>query len=60
MQNIGWSIPLSIYEKIIFLVVFVSFAWLLSIHEISFFLFLLRYMLLILDLSSEATTRGVL
>ena len=47
------------YEKNqIFLVVFVWFAWLLSKYKKNFFLFLLRFVLLILDLSLEAATRG--
>ena len=52
---------LKIYKKNhIFLVVLVWFAWLLSIYENSFFLFLLRYPLLLLDLILQAATRGVL
>ena len=42
------------------LTVYVWFAWLLSNYKNSFFLFLLRFALLILDLSPEAATRGVL
>ena len=52
---------LTMYEKNhIFLVVVVWFAWLLSKYNNCFFLFLLRFPLLILDLSPEAATRGVL
>ena len=52
---------LTMYEKNhIFLVVFIWFAWLLSKYKNSFLLFLLRFVLLSLDLSSEAATRGVL
>ena len=52
---------LTIYEKnLIFLAVFVSFAWLLSKYKNSFFWLLLKFALLILDLSSEAATGGVL
>ena len=51
---------LTVYEKNhIFLVVFVWFAWFLSKYK-SFFLFSLRFVLLTLDLSSEAATKGVL
>ena len=52
---------LTMYEKNnISLVVFVWFAWLLSKYKDSFFLLLLRFVLLILDLSPEAANRGVL
>ena len=56
-----FSLMLMIYEKNhIFLVVFVWFAWLLSKYTNSFFLLLVRFVLLILDSSSDAATRGVL
>ena len=51
---------LTIYEKITFFVVFVWFVWLLLKYKNSFFLFLLKFGLLMLDLSPEAVTRGVL
>ena len=48
------------YEKNnIFLVVFVWFVWLLSKYKNSFFLFLLRFALVILDSSLEAATREI-
>ena len=47
-------------KNLIFLVLFVCFAWLLSKDKNSFFLLLLRFVLLLLVLSPEAATRGVL
>ena len=44
----------------IFSVLFVWFVWLLSKYKNGLFLILSRFALLILDLSSEAATRGVL
>ena len=51
---------LTMYIKIIFLVVFIWFVWLLSKCKNSFFLLLLRFTLLTLDLSSETAIRSVL
>ena len=52
---------LTVYVKShTFMVVFVCFAWLLSKYKKSFFLFLLRFALLILDLSPEAAIKSVL
>ena len=48
---------LAMYKKDIFLVVFVWFAWLLSKYKNSFFMLLLSFTLLILDLSLEAAIR---
>ena len=51
-----FSLMLAIYEKKLF----VWFAWPVTKYKNSFISFLSGYALLILDLSSEAATRGVL
>ena len=51
-----FSLMLAMYEKKLF----VWFAWLVTKYKNSFISFLSGYALLILDLSSEAATRGAL
>ena len=51
-----FSLMLTMYDFFLF----AWFVWLVSKYKNSFFLFLSRFVLLILDSSSEAATRGVI